>query len=383
MPAAKGKKAGRTTATAASRKKLVKGGAVPKKSLASQKATPRGKKPSSAVHRGQKAPARKAAKASASRKTSAGKRAAAKGKPAQGKSLPTRALKAAKPASRTASKKGVKRSPAEKHAKKALKKPTPKKAASKKAAPKKPLPKAAARKPAKPAASPKPAAKKDAIPKVQAKDSAPVEAAGKPAARKAAATPPRTKRSRMKFDSPGEITAAWFPQPESALRPASFIPAPPRAEAPSNVAAPPAMADREVRRSDMSNVEEAIRTHPIRIDIEYSAGRTLVQLSPEELEIRAGDGIEWDFWYYGGADLMVDEVVIEFPKPSPFGKSSFKAKKPNSPRHRELSGPAHLSNGEQRYEYTIRCINSFKTEVASARPRLVIVTARLEANGGR
>jgi hypothetical protein len=187
----------------------------------------------------------------------------------------------------------------------------------------------------------------------------------------------------MKFDSPGEITAAWFPQPESALRPASFIPAPPRAEAPSKVAAPPAMADREVRRSDMSNVEEAIRTHPIRIDIEYSAGRTLVQLSPEELEIRAGDGIEWDFWYSGGADLMVDEVVIEFPKPSPFGKSSFKAKKPNSPRHRELSGPARLNNGEQRYEYTIRCLNSFKTEVASARPRLVIGTAKVEENGGR
>jgi hypothetical protein len=143
------------------------------------------------------------------------------------------------------------------------------------------------------------------------------------------------------------------------------------------------MADREVRRSDMSNVEEAIRTHPIRIDIEYSAGRTLVQLSPEELEIRAGDGIEWDFWYYGGADLMVDEVVIEFPKPSPFVKASFKAKKPNSPRHRELSGPAHLNNGKQRYEYTIRCLNSFKTEVASARPRLVIDTAKPEANGGR
>jgi len=143
------------------------------------------------------------------------------------------------------------------------------------------------------------------------------------------------------------------------------------------------MADREVRRSDMSNIEEAIRTHPIRIDIEYSAGRTLVQLSPEELEIRAGDGIEWDFWYYGGADLMVDEVVIEFTKPSPFVKTSFKAKKPNSPRHRELSGPAHLTNGVQRYEYTIRCLNSFKTEVASARPRLVIAMAKAEENGGR
>jgi hypothetical protein len=187
----------------------------------------------------------------------------------------------------------------------------------------------------------------------------------------------------MRFDSPGEITAAWFPQPDSNRRPASFIPAPPRAEAPSNVAAPPAMADREVRRSDMSNVEEAIRTHPIRIDIEYSAGRTLVQLSPEELEIRAGDGVEWDFWYSGGADLMVDEVMIEFPKPSPFGKASFKAKKPNSPRHRELSGPAHLKNGEQRFEYTIRCLNSFKTEVASARPRLVILAAKPETNGGQ
>lgn len=138
------------------------------------------------------------------------------------------------------------------------------------------------------------------------------------------------------------------------------------------MAAPPATADRLVRPGDLTGLGEAIRTHPVRIDIEYSAGRTLIMLNPEELTIRAGDGVEWDFRYFGGADLMVDEVVIEFPKPSPFTKGSFREKKLSAPRHRQLSGPAADTDIELRIEYSIRCFNSFKTEVASLRPRLIV-----------
>ncbi|MGH9459568.1 MAG: hypothetical protein ACRD2J_18180, partial [Thermoanaerobaculia bacterium] len=182
-----------------------------------------------------------------------------------------------------------------------------------------------------------------------------------------AARPPR--RPRPKYESSAEPTAAWFPQ-RDASRVASFIPAPHRAQAPSNTAAPPAMADREVRASDLSGVGMGYRVHPVRVDIEYSGGRALIHLNPEESTIRAGEAIEWDFRYSGGADLMVDEIVIEFPKPSPFGKTILRAKKPNSPRHKQMSGPSGKTTG--RIEYTIRCLNSFKSEVASAKLRLVI-----------
>jgi hypothetical protein len=127
-----------------------------------------------------------------------------------------------------------------------------------------------------------------------------------------------------------------------------------------------------VRPSDLTGMGMAIRTHPVRIDIEYSAGRIEVQLNPEELTIGAGDGVEWDFRYFGGADLMVEEVLIEFPKPSPFSKTSFREKKLSAPRHRQLSGPASDTDIELRIQYSIRCFNSFKNEVVALRPRLIV-----------
>lgn len=132
------------------------------------------------------------------------------------------------------------------------------------------------------------------------------------------------------------------------------------------------MADREVRASDLTGVGMGFRIHPVRVDVEYSGGRTLILPKPEELAIRAGEGIEWDFRYSGGADLMVDEMVIEFPKPSPFAKQTLRTKKPSSPRHKVASGVSDDVTETLRIEYLIRCTNSFKSEMASARPRLVI-----------
>ena len=156
-------------------------------------------------------------------------------------------------------------------------------------------------------------------------------------------------------------------------RPSSFIPAPPRAEAPSLVAAPPASSDRLVRPEDLADGEATIRTFPVRVAIEQGAGHIYIGINPERLEIKVGEGIEWDFHYIGGADVVVDEIVIDFNKPSPFGKTSFKSRKPGSARpHRQISGPAVKLSGSAQIQYTIRCFNLFKSLLAVAHPILAI-----------
>jgi hypothetical protein len=146
-------------------------------------------------------------------------------------------------------------------------------------------------------------------------------------------------------------------------RPASFIAAPARAEAPSAVAAPPASSDRLIREDDQAH--PAVRTVPVRIDVEQGAGRYYVIANPMEVSVRPGEGIEWDFRYLGGADVAVEEIVIELDKPSPFAQSVFRTRKPGGARpHRQLSGGAVASAAGRRVQYTVRAINQFKTELA-------------------
>lgn len=337
MPAPKGKKAARTAVRPARTRAS--------KSIKTKKKAASPRRPS--------APAPKARKASPAK-------ASKSPKPKSGKSsrapLLKKGAKPARPAARgLAPKSGAKSAP------KSAPKASAKAVVKGKAAPAAPLRKGPA-----PAAAP--AAKRTgSVAVTPAAKAAPKPLPARPAAApRPAAKPSRRSRPRIEADSTPH--AAWFPQP-GGRQPASFIPAPPRAEAPSNVAAPPATADRIVRPSDMA-VDSSVRHHPVRIDIEYSAGRTVMIMHPEELIMRPGEGIEWDFRYTGGADLMVEEILIEFPKPSPFGKPSIRAKKPSSQRHRQLSGPA--ADATVRLEYIIRAINAFKTEVAIARPRLVI-----------
>src|SRR5256885_13071563 len=84
-----------------------------------------------------------------------------------------------------------------------------------------------------------------------------------------------------------------------------------------------------------------------------------------EVELRVGEGIEWDFRYIGGADVIIDEIVIEFEKPSPFGGSVFRSRRPGAARpHRQLSGAAQKSAAANRGQYTIRALNAFKPEMA-------------------
>lgn len=299
------------------------------------------------------------------------------------KSAAGKKLAASKPAARAKSAKPAPKRPAK-----------PVKAAAKTKAPVK----KASKKVAKKAAPPKPAAK----PKVTAKGAAPAKAtkptklvptpargpqAPSPAraaegarSPQPAAAPPRPaaepekkrRRSRPKVSSGGPATATWFTKSENKPRPSSFIPAPPRAEAPSRVAAPPASSDRLVSRHELTAF--AVRTAPVRIDVEANAGRISVHIFPENVELRAGEGIEWDFRYLNGADVVIDELIVEFDKPSPFSTTTFRSKRPGINRpHRQLSGPVQKTAVGKQFRYTVRALNAFRTELASARPAVSVV----------
>lgn len=228
---------------------------------------------------------------------------------------------------------------------------------------------AKASKPVKPAArraapAPKPVAV--APPKAKAPVAPKVPAVPRPADAKRA----RTRRPRPRIQSDGAPVAAWLPQGEKP-RPSSFIPAPARAEAPSLIAAPPASSDRLIRPEDVT--EFVTRTVPVRVDIEMGGGRVYIGVNPEEVTLRPGEGIEWDFRYLGGADVTVDEIIIEFEKPAPFSTAAFKSRKPGAARpHRQLSGPAQKTAAGKRVRYAIKAMTAFKTELASTRPHMTI-----------
>ena len=307
-------------------------------------------------------------------KVQAKKAAAAAKKKAPKKSKPAPKRKAApKPAPK---KKPAKPAP-KKAAAPAKKKPAPKKKAApapkKKAAAKpvaKPAPKPA--KPAKPEkTSKKVAAAAKVVVKAVAKGTAAVAAAVVPVVAKAAkAVEKRARRPRTRVTSSGPVVANWFSQEKA--RPSSFIPAPPRAEAPSLVAAPPASSDRLIRPEELHDL--LVRTVPVRVDVEQGGGRVFISVNPQEATLRAGEGIEWDFRYLGGADVTVDEIIIEFDRPSPFGTLVFKSRKPGAARpHRQLSGGVNQGSAGKRVQYTIRAMTAFKSELANTKPFVNIV----------
>lgn len=226
---------------------------------------------------------------------------------------------------------------------------------------------AVAAKPKAPAApAPKlPAPKKlKAVSPVSERVSKPVAVAPAPAAAAPEPEKKRGRRARTRIHSDGSPAAAWLSTEKP--RPASFIPAPPRAEAPSAIAAAPASSDRLIRPDDIDH--PAVRTVPIRIDVEQSGGRYLLMAQPTEVSVRPGEGIEWDFRYLGGADISVEEIVVEFEKPSPFASTVFRTRKPGGARpHRQLSGAALPAAAGRRIEYMVRAMTPFKTELAKAR----------------
>ncbi|HEX9161388.1 MAG TPA: hypothetical protein VF980_06735 [Thermoanaerobaculia bacterium] len=183
----------------------------------------------------------------------------------------------------------------------------------------------------------------------------------------------RTRRPRPRVQSNGTPVAAWLKQGVDKPRPSSFIPAPQRAEAPSLIAAPPASSDRLIRPEDVT--EFVTRTQPVRIDVEQGGGRVFISVNPEEITLRPGEGIEWDFRYLGGADVIIDEIVLEFEKPSPFAGATFRSRKPGPARpHRQLSGAVHKAAAGKRLQYTVRAMNAFKTELANRKLFLNVAT---------
>jgi len=181
----------------------------------------------------------------------------------------------------------------------------------------------------------------------------------------------KRRRSRPKVSSTGGATANWFTHGDNRPRPSSFIPAPPRAEAPSLVAAPPASSDRLVSHDELT--EFVVRTVPVRIEVEAGGGRIFLGITPDNVVLRIGEGIEFDFRYVSGADFSIDELIIEFDKPSPFSQTIFRSRRPGSNRpHRQLSGAVQKTAAGKQISYTVRALNSFKTEMATARPSVTI-----------
>lgn len=336
------------------------------------------KAPAAGKGASKKVVARKASAATTAKKKAAPKKAAAPPKPAPKKKAPPAK---AKPAPKKVVAKGKPAPKAVKAApKKAAAKPAPKAAAPKSKIAAKPVAKAvakvakaalkvvakvapkvvakAAAKPA-PKAAPKAAAPK-AAPAAPATPAAPVAAPP----RAAEAEKKRGRRARPRVHSSGAPAAAWLSTEKP--RPASFIPAPARAEAPSAVAAPPASSDRLIRPDDVDH--PAVRTVPVRIDVEQGAGRFYVIANPMEVSVRVSEGVEWDFRYIGGADVTVEEIVVEFEKPSPFTQTVFRTRKPGGARpHRQMSGGALPAAVGRRIQYTVRAINQYKTELANTK----------------
>ena len=316
--------------------------------------------------KGAKKVAARAAKPS-KKKVSAKKasKPAPKKKPVAKKPAPK--AKAAPKTAKKAAAKPVKKATA-KPAKKAAAKPVKKVVKAAVKAVKEVAKKVVAKVTPKPAAV-KPAAKLPPAPKVKAVKPAPPTPA--PVAPKvpAAPKPPepekkRGRRARPRVISSGAPAASWLSTEKP--RPASFIAAPARAEAPSAIAAPPASSDRLIREEDLAH--PAVRTVPVRIDVEQGAGRFYVIANPMEVTVRVGEGIEWDFRYIGGADVNVEEIIIELEKPSPFSQSVFKTRKPGGARpHRQLSGGAVASAAGKHLQYTVRAMNQFKTELANTK----------------
>jgi len=206
-----------------------------------------------------------------------------------------------------------------------------------------------------------------AVPAAPAKITAPLPAA----ARKPLPDKKRTRRPRPRVHSNGAPVANWLKEGEKP-RPSSFIPAPARAEAPSLIAAPPASSDRLFRADDLSEI--AVRTVPVRVDVEMAGGRVYIGIIPEEVTLRVGEGIEWDFRYLGGADVTVDELFIEFDKPAPFSHGSFRSRKPGTARpHRQMSGPVQASVAGKKIRYTIRAVTAFNTDIGVAKPSISVM----------
>jgi hypothetical protein len=278
------------------------------------------------------------------------------------------ALKKATPAPKKAAPALKKATPALKKAPPALKKAPP--AVTPKIAAKKPVP---AAKPAAPVAKVQKAPAKAVKAAPVAAKAAPAPVAKAPAAPKPVS--PKVAKARRARRGP-RVTptsaplATWISQEGS--RPSSFLPAPPRAKSAFTVAAAPASSDRLIRDEDLAP-PKPIKTVPVLVHVEQNAGRIYVHCYPQTVTLTPGAAVEWDFRYFGGVDVLVDHVVVEIGKPSPFGKPQYKSTKPGSARpHRQMSDLVSPKSLGTTVEYTIHAVNAYRTELASGKATMEI-----------
>ncbi len=228
--------------------------------------------------------------------------------------------------------------------------------------------KADVRPPAKAAAA---TTKKQAVAATAVPDGAKKLKAAK-APRQTAAKARRTRRGPRVTPTSAPL-AAWISQ--EGPRPSSFLPAPPRAQSAFTVAAAPASSDRLLRAEDLQP-QRPIKIVPVLIHIEQEAGRMYVRAYPPAVTVQPGAALEWDFRYFGGADVLVDQVIIELDKPSPFGKSQYKSQKPGSARpHRQLSEIASEKSLGKTTNYVIRCISAFRTDLTVGKASIEVHAA--------
>ena len=241
--------------------------------------------------------------------------------------------------------------------------------------------KPAAKKAAKPAAKASAKAGRETVAKAVSKSRASPpkrrakpapKTAAKSAAKAAIARPSRVAAPRRRQEAPPfasarhlqrPATAAWFSQGDRP-RSSSFIPAPPRAEAPSLVAAPPASSDRLVATHELT--EFAVRTVPVRIDIEAERRPHLPDHQSERNHPRSRRRHRVGFplprrrrrRHRGDGHRVRQAVAVR--------TTVFRSRRPGAARpHRQLSGPAQESAAGKHLQYTVRAFNAFKTEMAS------------------
>lgn len=117
-----------------------------------------------------------------------------------------------------------------------------------------------------------------------------------------------------------------------------------------------------------------IKTIPVLVHVEQDAGRIFVHCYPSVVTLTPGAAVEWDFRYFGGVDVLVDHVVVEIQKPSPFSKALYKSTKPGSARpHRQMSDLVSAKSVGTTVGYTIHAVNAYRTELAIGKGTMEVI----------
>lgn len=167
--------------------------------------------------------------------------------------------------------------------------------------------------------------------------------------------------------------AAWIPADEEKPKPSSYMPVPERAARADGSAAPPASSDRRLTDEEVAPLLR-IRTVPVRISVETDRGRIHSRVHPSRVTVRPSDGIEWDFRYMHGTDVIVKSVEIILGKKRPISKSKFSSKVPRGSRpHRHFSGEVRKNAAGSTFSYEIRLYDAARRVVSVEKAEISVL----------